>query len=68
MKNKMNYASSQYKHVASIKSSNEQTWYININGVSKSKFYTERECAIAVDKMLIGQGKEPCNILTRLNK
>ena len=61
----MNYAASQYKHVASIKKNNARQWYINISGVSRSKFDTEREAAIAVDKLLIGRGKEPVNILTR---
>jgi len=63
--NKMNYAKSMYKHVASVRTNNIQRWYINIHGVSRSKFDTEREAAIAVDKLLIGRGKEPVNILTR---
>tara|TARA_B100000780_G_scaffold237173_1_gene178173 strand:- start:5663 stop:5875 length:213 start_codon:yes stop_codon:yes gene_type:complete len=66
--NKMNYVKSMYKHVASVRNNNIQSWYININGVSKSKFDTERKAAIAVDKLLIGRGKEPVNILTRLKK
>jgi len=54
-----------YRHVASVRTNNIQRWYINIHGVSRSKFDTEREAAIAVDKLLIGRGKEPVNILTR---
>jgi len=61
----MNYAPSEYKHVASIKTSNDQRWFVNMRGVSRTKFDTEREAAIAVDKLLIGRGKEPVNILTR---
>ena len=63
--NKMNYAPSEYKHVASIMTSSVRHWYINMKGVSRSKFDTERKAAIAVDKLLIGRGKEPVNVLTR---
>jgi len=63
--NKMNYAPSKYKHVASIRTSNIRRWYINIKGVSRTPFDTEREAAVAVDKLLIGRGKEPVNILKR---
>jgi hypothetical protein len=66
--NKMNYAASQYKHVASIKPNDCRQWYVNMKGVSRSKFKTEREAAIAVDKLLIGRGKEPVNILTRAKR
>ena len=63
--NKMNYAPSEYKHVASINTSSAQRWYVNMKGVGRNKFDTEREAAIAVDKLLIGRGKEPVNVLTR---
>jgi len=40
-------------------------WYVNMKGVGKNRFETEKEAAIAVDKILIYKGKEPKNILKR---
>lgn len=39
---------------------------IKINGVEFKQFYeTEKEAAIAIDKILIKHGKEPVNVLLR---
>ncbi len=43
-------------------------WVVNMKGITKSPFKTEREAAIAVDKILIKKGKEPVNILIRSKK
>ena len=34
-------------------------------GFTKKSYPTAREAAIAIDKILIGLGKEPCNVLVR---
>lgn len=44
---------------------NEIRWVVNMAGVSRDSFKTEREAAIAVDKILISKGKEPRKILKR---
>jgi hypothetical protein len=41
-------------------------WRVNIAGVGRANLASERECAIAVDKIKISQGKEPVNILKRV--
>jgi len=43
-------------------------WCVNIKGVGRNGFDTEREAAIAVDKYLIKKGKNPVNILTKMCK
>ena len=56
---------SQYKCVQ-ILEANDKTYYVvNIKGYGRNSFETEREAAIAVDKIKIKQGKEPVNILKR---
>ena len=56
---------SKYKYVGHYQVNDIDLWHTEIKGVSKKKYDTEREAAIAVDKWLIGKGKEPVNILIR---
>ena len=62
------YYKSQYKHVAGRTNTTKGAiyWVVNIGGVSRDSFKTEREAAIAVDKYLISKGKEPVNILKKV--
>ena len=57
--------SEKYEFVARIRTqlANNFYWVVNMPGVSKAHFKTEREAAIAVDKLLIKKGKAPVNIL-----
>lgn len=59
------YYPSKYKYVQNLKKDGKDVWCVNMPGVSKAKFDTERQAAIVVDKLLIGKGKEPVNILVR---
>jgi hypothetical protein len=43
----------------------KEHWHVQMNGIGRDKFPTERDAAIAVDKLLISKGKEPINILKR---
>ena len=58
---------SKYKHVQGLQNdkSDKVYWVIHKKGVGKNHFNTEREAAIAVDKMLIRKGEEPVNVLKR---
>ena len=60
------YIPSKYKCVAGIKDGGSIKWYVKMPNVSGARFATEREAAIAADKVKIRQGKEPINILKRL--
>jgi len=62
------YIKSNYLNVAGILKDGKKNWHITINGYSRELFKTEKEAAIAVDKILIKKGKEPVNILKRINK
>lgn len=57
--------SKKYKHVLKTEVNGHVYYRINIKGVSKIGYKTEREAALAVDKYLINKGKEPVNILVR---
>ena len=60
-----NKKSDKYKYVQ-VEYKNEKTYYrLWMNGYTKKCYKTEREAAIAADKILIEQGKEPVNILVR---
>jgi len=59
------YYKSKYKYVQNLKRNGKDYWTLNIPGVSKIKYETERAAAIAVDKYLLSKGKEPLNILVR---
>jgi hypothetical protein len=56
---------SQYRYVNCISKDGKEHWHVQMNGVGRDKFPTERDAAIAVDKLLISKGKEPINILKR---
>lgn len=57
------YTKSKYKYVQNLNTNDKDYWTVNIKGVAKPKFETEREAAIAVDKYFISRGKSPVNIL-----
>ena len=66
MWNKPKHIKSKYKHVRGLLNTNGKIYYtMQMKGVSEAGFDCERKCAIAVDKKLIEQGKEPVNILIR---
>jgi hypothetical protein len=56
---------SKYRYVEIVDVSGNIYYRVAMKGVSKDSFPTERETAIAVDKLLIKIGKEPVNILVR---
>lgn len=64
------HVKSKYFGVSGHSSSNTNDeenvkWFISLSGYGKNRYNTEKECAIAVDKILIEKGKEPVNILKR---
>ncbi len=60
---------SKYKYVdffkPKTKSDGAGYFKMNIKGVKKKVFKSEREAALAVDKYLISIGKNPVNILKK---
>ena len=56
---------SGYKYVNGRNINGRTYWIFRIVGETRQTFKTEREAAIAADKHLIEQGKEPLNILVR---
>lgn len=59
---------SKYKYVVYLKQTYGSAFSgftINIPGVTKKIYKTEREAAIAVDKYFLSKGKEPVNIFVR---
>ena len=58
---------SQYKYVCGTSKDTSGTiyWSVKMKDVGCNGFKTEREAALAVDKILIGKGKEAVNILKR---
>jgi hypothetical protein len=56
---------SKYRYVEIVEVSDKTYYRVSMKGVSKDSFKTEREAAIAADKILIARGKEPVNILKR---
>lgn len=61
-------ASEKYRYIRgySNDTKKEPSWHVNMQGVSMGKFATEKEAARAVDLYLIGQGREPVNVLKKL--
>lgn len=57
------YEGSKYKYVKRLHCNDHSYWAMNITGVTKKSYPTERECAIAVDLYFIKIGKKPLNIL-----
>lgn len=68
------YYPSKYKHVGHeiIKggrvAGTYEYWFITLSNYSRKRYKTERDAAIAVDKILISQGKEPINVLKKIVK
>jgi|TARA_R110001592_G_scaffold216864_3_gene470515 hypothetical protein len=62
------YVKSKYQGVSGVMTKGVVKWRVNIAGVGRANLSSERECAIAVDKIKISQGKEPVNILKRVKK
>ena len=60
------YVKSKYQGVSGVMTKGVVKWRVNIAGVGRANLASERECAIAVDKIKISQGKEPVNILKRV--
>ena len=60
---------SKYKHVQGITSITKKDikWAVAIKGVGRNLYENERDCALAVDKYLISKGKQPVNILKKIN-
>lgn len=56
---------SKYKYVEIVDVSSKIYYRVAMMGISKDSFATEREAAIAADKLLIKKGREPVNILVR---
>jgi hypothetical protein len=57
--------SEKYKHVSLHKNNRgDEKWVVRLNGI-KGYYDTEREAAIAADKILIRNGKNPVNILKK---
>ena len=59
------YEKSKYKYVIKELQNDLIRWKMTIKGYSQKRYKTEREAAIAADKIMIAQGREPINILVR---
>lgn len=59
------YETSKYKYVIKEMQNDQIRWKMTIKGYSQKRYKTEREAALAADKIMILQGKEPVNILVR---
>lgn len=57
------YFKSKYKYVQNLKCNGEDYWTHSLPNVTRVKYQTEREAALAVDKYLLSKGKKPVNIL-----
>ena len=57
------YYGSKYKYVKYIECNSHSYWALNYPRVTKKSYPTERDAAIAIDKILISKGKKPVNIL-----
>ena len=58
---------SKYRYVQGLvdKRTGIVRWVVHMTGIGRNGFDTEREAAIAADKILISKRKEPVNILVR---
>ncbi len=61
------HKNSKYRYVQGLvdRKSERVRWVVNMRGIGRNGFDTEREAAKAADKILIAKGKEPVNILVR---
>lgn len=68
MAGKIKSVKSKYKCVQGILivKTGETKWVVNISGVGRNRFKTEKEAAIAVDKYLISKRKAPVNVLVHI--
>ena len=66
----MKHKKSKYRYVQGLvnRKTERIRWVVRMQGIGRSGFDTEREAAIAADKILIQRGKEPVNILIRKKK
>ena len=64
-KNRETHIPSKFLNVCGVLRNGKTHFIITIKGFSRTAFKTEREAAIAVDKILIQQGKKPVNILIK---
>jgi hypothetical protein len=62
------YVKSKYQGVSGAMDKGVIRWRVNMPGIGRANLETEREAAIAVDKLLIRKGKDPVNILKRVKK
>jgi hypothetical protein len=62
------YVKSKYSRVEGIKNYPDGIikWFVRMKGFGKDRFLTEKEAAIAVDKLLISKGLQPVNILKKV--
>jgi hypothetical protein len=59
---------SRYKHVQKrVDPNGVVRWFSKLSYRSSKEYPSEREAAIAVDRTLISDGKDPVNILKRIN-
>ena len=57
---------SKYKYVVLYADEyGKERWFAKVRGFTTKEYETERDAAIAVDKMFLSKGKEPVNILKR---
>jgi hypothetical protein len=68
MTTRQQYVKSKYQCVAGVMTKGVIKWRVNMAGVGRVNLDSERECAIAVDKIKISQGKNPVNILKRVKQ
>ena len=61
------HKNSKYRYVQGLvdRKTGRVRWVVHMHGIGRNGFDTEREAAIAADKILIAKGKEPVNILVR---
>ena len=59
------YEKSKYKYVIKELINGGVLWKMTVKGHCQKRYKTEREAAIAADKIMIAQGREPVNILVR---
>lgn len=64
-RNPVKYIKSKYKYIHCKVMNNKEYWDARINGKFRCSYDSEREAAIAIDKYLISEGKEPVNILKK---
>ena len=62
---KIRSVASKYRYVQGLSTigSYKIRWVVNMKGVGRNGFDTEREAALAADKYLISKGRKPVNIL-----